>query len=113
MRKFSARNRNRIIEHLEADIRSEDNGCRVWHGAIDEQGYGSEQFEGRSWRVHELVFQIFRGDPPERMVFRQRCGNKACCNLMHLALVSPYYDSVYVHATTVVGGIKLFQRVED
>ena len=34
------------------------------------------------------------GDPPERMVFRQRCGNKACCNLMHLALFSPYIESV-------------------
>jgi hypothetical protein len=92
MRKFAVKERNQIIGQLEEGIRFEGHGCRAWQGARDADGYGVTQFRGHEWRVHELVFQIFRGDPPERMIFRQQCENKACCNFIHLALVSPYYQ---------------------
>ena len=106
MKKFSLKERNQTIEKLEEKIRFGGRGCRVWQGAVDRDGYGVTQF--REPRLHELVFQIFRGTPPERMVFRHQCGNKNCCNLMHLALVSPYCQALDEQGDTYISAVDAF-----
>jgi len=51
--------------------------------------------------AHRLVWQLERGPVPERMLVRQHCGNRLCCNPAHLFLVLNAQDGPEVSAKAV------------
>ncbi len=56
--------------------------CWIWCGALTEKGYGHCQHEGRTWRVHRLMYFILTGEQPP--VVMHLCNNPSCCNPAHL-----------------------------
>ncbi len=64
---------------------SEMDGCRVWNGYIDKNGYGSIMLSDRRKIVaHRWVWILTFGHLSEDLVLHHECGVKACMNVDHL-----------------------------
>lgn len=57
-----------------------ENGCHVWTGPVDDDGYG---IAGRS-RIHRLVFVRDHGPMPHGTMVCHTCDTPSCCNPEHL-----------------------------
>lgn len=77
------------IDHLQSlwsKIEKNPDGCWVWHGQTNKQGYGRLWFKGKQWRPHRLVWTLENGDIPEGLHVLHKCDNPPCCNPDHLFL---------------------------
>ena len=80
----------RTLANSVAAIRFEDkcvdvlpSGCRIWMGAVNEQGYGILTAWGRRYKAHRAAWEIFHGSAPESHVLH-RCDVPSCVNPDHL-----------------------------
>lgn len=70
------------------------NGCWVWLGAKNRQGYGvmslpvSDDEGERIRMVHRIAYEFWVGRIPDHMVIDHLCRNPACFNPDHLECVS-------------------------
>ncbi len=58
--------------------------CWEW-SAQRRGGYGRYWLDGRTQNAHCLVCEIVLGECPDGQECRHLCGNRACCNPLHLA----------------------------
>src|SRR5215216_4683827 len=67
-------------------------GCWVWTGAKNDQGYGQVRSmrDGRSVIVyaHRLAYELMVGPIPSGLTIDHLCRNRACCNPEHLEPVT-------------------------
>ncbi|WP_185844598.1 HNH endonuclease [Nonomuraea sp. WAC 01424] len=69
------------------------NGCWVWQGYIDRNGYGrvydstAAQGKRTDW-VHRVSYRHYKGPIPERYEIDHTCENTACMNPDHLDVVT-------------------------
>lgn len=73
-----------VLQRLFAKIEEDENGCWVWLGYKDAQGYGQIKVDGRAVWVHRLTYVLFKrrlrdGDEVDHI-----CANHSCCNPDHL-----------------------------
>ena|SRR5262245_26981692 len=67
----------------------EEDGCLVWHGARNTEGYGSIKMPRRigvgpqTWSVHRLAWYLTYETLPAWRIFHL-CGNPACWKIEHL-----------------------------
>jgi hypothetical protein len=59
-------------------------GCWNWTGSKDGKGYGMVMRNGRTWRVHRVVYVHYFGDIPEGNLVCHKCDNPSCFNPDHL-----------------------------
>ena len=74
-----------IKEKLE--LRSElvtESGCRIWLGAMKNNGYGHMRFDGRTHMVHRLAWEAMHGPIPDGFHVCHRCDVRCCLNTSHL-----------------------------
>jgi hypothetical protein len=64
------------------------NGCWLWQGPLDKDGYGSFYFRRKNRRAHRVGWYSFNGEIPEGMVVNHFCGNRHCVNPQHLELLT-------------------------
>lgn len=64
-------------------------GCWTWTGARSSRGYGQWGFRQVSRSTHRLTYEAFVGPIPTEMVMDHLCRNRACCNPLHLEVVTP------------------------
>lgn len=62
------------------------NGCWIWNGCKDNDGYGIYSFKGVPLRVHRETYRIKYGNIPKGLLVRHKCNNPSCCNPKHLEL---------------------------
>lgn len=72
------------IDDILARTHIDANGCRIWDGYLNRQGYGRTRFGNKLWLVHRLVYQHSNGDIPKGFFVCHRCDVPSCCNLDHL-----------------------------
>lgn len=58
------------------------NGCWIWMGARNSDGYGNLQAEGRYWKAHRYAWYLLRGSVPSEL--DHLCSNRMCVNPDHL-----------------------------
>lgn len=58
-------------------------GCWLWTGRCDRDGYGTITHAGHTVAVHRLAFAAFTGQQPP--VVMHRCDHRPCWNPAHLA----------------------------
>jgi len=81
----------RIVDRIQVDT---ENGCWLWTGPTSKGGYGCVGFEGRTWRVHRLIYaRLVHSLDDESKVIDHLCRVKLCCNPGHFELVSLYENS--------------------
>lgn len=62
-----------------------DNGCRVWIGPVNAQGYGQTSAFGRLRMVHRFTYEIvYDMKIHPKLVVCHQCDNPGCCNPDHL-----------------------------
>ena len=66
-----------------AKVTKAKNGCWLWTGAKDKDGYGVFSMNKKSNRAHRLAYKHWNGTIPEKHVIRHTCTN-LCVNPAHL-----------------------------
>lgn len=60
--------------------------CRVWTGALSEDGYGIMKTAGRTRQAHVVSWELSNGDVPPGRQIDHSCHERACVNVNHLRL---------------------------
>ena len=68
---------------------SDDNGCHIWTGYADGQGYAQASYRGKLVRIHRLAFEASRGPILPGLHVHHICGARSCIRPDHLELVTP------------------------
>lgn len=63
-------------------------GCWLWSGTVNTDGYGIVQHGGRSWIAHRLAYSAFIGAVPAGLVVDHLCRVRSCVNPSHLEPVT-------------------------
>lgn len=77
----------RTAEQVEADFLSrftKTEGCWIWHGTIEKQGYGVLQIEKKQWRAHRYAYVRAYGPIADDVLVCHKCNTKLCVNPEHL-----------------------------
>ena len=70
-----------------------ETGCLIWLRALDKDNYGLITVENKTKRLHRLVWEIFYGKIPPKMVIDHKCYVPTCCNPQHLRLATVSQNS--------------------
>lgn len=93
MRKLGrpTRTRAQVIDHLAENFEVDDNGCWVWTGRLQSEGYAA-----MTWKQdgiyhipggHRVVLHAIGQPVPRDKVVDHLCRNRACINPDHLEVV--------------------------
>jgi hypothetical protein len=61
------------------DKTSHPDGCWLWTGATDKNGYGVLVHRGVHWRAHRAAWTLTHGPIPATLHILHGCDNPPCC----------------------------------
>lgn len=67
-----------------------NDGCWLWQGAIQDNGYGRVRVNGKLLNAHRAVYEALVGPIAEGLVIDHLCSNRACVNPDHLEPVTQF-----------------------
>lgn len=73
-----------LLQNIYENTIENHEGCWLWTKSCFKHGYGQQKVGQVNWRVHRLIYTILKGPIEEGLVIRHRCGNRRCCNPLHL-----------------------------
>jgi hypothetical protein len=74
---------------LIANCKEDENGCLLWNGCVNPNGYGCiTLMKGKPWRTHRLAYYLTYGDIPEGCIIGHKCDVRRCCNPDHLEAIT-------------------------
>lgn len=74
-----------VAERLAAGL-DKTGECWNWTGGTFSSGYGRIWVDGRTQRVHRVVWERERGEIPSGLSLLHSCDNRRCANPAHLRL---------------------------
>jgi hypothetical protein len=75
---------NYRIKDLFAHYDVDENGCWIWRGAVNGEGYGSNRRGGKTVRMHREYYKHFNGEIPDGLQVCHECDVPRCVNPNHL-----------------------------
>ena len=83
----------RNIARFMLKVRISANGCWMWQGGKDEDGYGAFQFSGADYTrkrgketAHRVAYELFVGEVPKGVNVCHRCDTPSCVSPAHVFL---------------------------
>jgi len=73
-----------IVDEIRARVKVDGNGCWIWQGRTDRDGYGLYWRDARRYRVHRVMCESVHGKLPQRILACHECDVPQCCNPAHL-----------------------------
>lgn len=67
-------------------VRLDDNGCWIWTGTKDYDGYAIMGQGRKHFRVTRLIWPYFFNIEPGNFLSLHKCNVRACVNIKHLYL---------------------------
>lgn len=67
-------------------LKKVEDGCLIWTGGKNRNGYGYVSYEGKYWQTHRLAYLFAYGDFDLTLHVLHTCDNPPCCNWQHLFL---------------------------
>jgi len=64
----------------------QENGCRIWIGAKNADGYGYLRRLGKTWKAHRVSYTIFVGAIPPGKHVCHKCDMPSCVEPSHFFL---------------------------
>ena len=83
--------------------------CWLWNGSLAKSGYGGTSRNGKSWRVHRLMWTLINGDIPNGLYIIHKCDVRHCINPHHLRLGTArdnLYDCISKGRFRVASGVE-------
>ena len=77
-----------IDKRLSARLHVDENGCWIWQGALDVDGYGKISVRGKQLYTHRVMYEIAFGPIPEGLQLDHLCRTPACMRPAHLEAVT-------------------------
>lgn len=74
------------IERFCKYIEVSEDGCWLWTGYVNPDGYGAFGFNGKTQPAHRVSYELFYSSIPGSMVVHHRCCNRRCVNPRHLEI---------------------------
>ena len=74
------------IANLENYMPITESGCHVYLGTVKNSGYANIKIEGKTYRLHRVSYEFYKGIIPENLLVRHTCDIKCCINPAHLIL---------------------------
>ncbi|MDD5371529.1 MAG: HNH endonuclease [Anaerolineaceae bacterium] len=59
-------------------------GCMIWQGGSDKDGYGIFTYEGKTYRAHRVAYELFNGELGNGMFACHTCDTPSCANPEHI-----------------------------
>ena len=59
-------------------------GCWIWQGVLDKDGYGKVKRDTKTIRAHRLFYEQHVGPVPNGLLVLHHCDNPQCVNPSHL-----------------------------
>lgn len=72
---------------------NQEGDCWIWHGYIDENGYGRFHYLGTNVGAHRFATALFIGAIPKGRGVHHTCESHACVNPAHLRIMTPVANS--------------------
>lgn len=72
------------LAYIEAHGERLHNGCVIWMGTCNQQGYGITTFQGKTQNVHRVVYILLNGSLLPGELVRHLCDTPACFTPTHL-----------------------------
>ncbi len=79
-----------LVDRLADRMTINNNGCFLWNGRLDKEGYGEIKIQGNRKRVHRIAYEELVGPIPEGMDCHHifECGNRNCFNPDHIEFLT-------------------------
>ena len=77
-----------LEERVAQSIEKQPDGCWIWTGHLNDQGYGLISIKNREMRAHRVAYEMAKGPIPRGRVLDHSCHNHACVNPEHTAPVT-------------------------
>jgi hypothetical protein len=79
---------SQLPDRFWAKVQPDPSGCWIWTGALNSRGYGSWGTNGIARSTHRVTYEAFVGPVPTGLTIDHLCEVKACCNPVHLEVVT-------------------------
>lgn len=89
MSKYSHPNKNRRthlnLQDIFARCKTDEDGCIIWQGSINSDGYANVKIDMKTYKVHRWVAGLVYGQRDSNQVVMHSCDKPACVNPDHLS----------------------------
>lgn len=92
----------RVPQRILRQIAVSSNGCWLFAGLRDKDGYGiTRESPVKQGRAHRVLWKLFNGDIPKGLVVDHLCRQRNCCNPSHLRICTHRENLFAEHSVSV------------